>query len=572
MHNHQDTIFSTGERTIIFSLMAIAFALGVMGYAQAFSEQNLEYTYSDILYAALGLFVLEYQLEAGIALPLSLDIARWLAPATLSYAAVKTILSLMRNTLARWKIQRLRDHAIVFGTSEEVMQTIRSLQANKIDTVIVVPPTAHSVNSLSKRHLHLLFLDPGDVRALALANLEKAKYLLAATENDEANMEIAYRAYEYHQSDTSLQPLNCVVSIADPELASALYDQPAFQQDFDSFSARIISFGQLAARQLVYHCGPERFIPNLLQQTTALRILVVGSHPFLGSLVVRLAALGHYGPTEKTKVLLMGKQVDQRLSHLHRIYPAIDQILEVDTATEGAMVPSLSAEEPIRQFAPQVIYVCAGNEEATLTWVTALAKMELKIPVIATELTSNYMSQVLSKTFERSDTINFVNLHELTCSYQHIFNEEHENLAKAIHANYVSQQNSLGITFKENSSLVDWRLLPESLKDANRSQADHLLIKLRLLLGENCYDKGGLKEALTKEHIEQLARVEHDRWVAEKLLSGWRYTSGPKDTARRLSPAIVPWSALSDAEKQKDREAVLNIPKLLALIASIEHK
>lgn len=572
MHNHQDTLFSTGERIVIFSLMALALVLGVMGYATAFSGQGQTYTYSDLLYATIGLYVLEFQLEMGFELPLSLDIARWLAPATLSYAAAKAILSLMRNRLARWKIQRLRDHAIVFGASEEVMQTVRSLQANKIDTVIVVPPSAHSVHSLAKRYRHLLFFDASDERALPLANLKKARYLLAATGNDEANIEVAYRAYEYHQSCTSLQPLNCVVSIADPELANALYDQPAFQQDFDSFSARVISFGQLAARQLLYHFGPERFIPNLLQQTAALRILVVGSHPFLGSLVARLAAIGHYGPTEKLKVLLMGKQVDQPLNRLRRIYPAIDEIIDVDTATEGATVPSLNAEAPIRQFAPQIIYVCAGDEEATLTWITALTKMDLKIPVVATELTSSYMSEVLSKTYKCNDTINFINLHELSCRYQHIFNEEHENLAKAIHANYVGQQNALGITFNENSSLVDWKLLPETLKDANRSQADHLLIKLRLLLGENCYDKGKLSEALTKEHIEQLARVEHDRWLAEKLLSGWRHTSGTKDTARRLSPAIIPWSALSDAEKQKDREAVLNIPKLLALIASIENR
>lgn len=571
MKHHQETIFSTGERIVIIALMAIALILGVLGYATAFSNQAQAYTYSDLLYAAFGLYVLEFQLDAGTKLPLTLDIARWLAPATLSYAAVKTILSFMRDRLMRWKIQRLRNHAIIFGHSEEVMQTVESMHTNKIDTVIVVPPNARRVTTYSKRHIHQLFLEPRDERALEIANLKKAKFLLAATGNDEINLEITYRAYEHHQSKTSRQSLTSVISIDDPELANALYDQPAFQQDFDNFSARILSFGQLAARQLFCRYGPERFIPNLLEQTTALRVLVVGSHPFLENLLLRLAALGHYGPTEKPKVLLIGKLAVQRLGALSRVYPDINQILDVDIATEGALAPNQNAEQPIKQFAPQIIYVCAGQEETTLTWITALSKMELNTPIIAMELTSNYMFQVLSKTFKRENSIHFINLHELTCNFQQVFNEDNENLAKAIHTHYVNQQNALGVTTKENSSLVTWKHLPEILKDANRNQADHLLIKQRLLLGDDCFDAVKFDEALNT-HLEQLARVEHDRWIAEKLLSGWRYTSGPKDATRRLSPAIVPWSALSEAEKQKDRDTVLNIPKLLSQISAIKNK
>src|SRR5689334_4728087 len=56
-------------------------------------------------------------------------------------------------------------------------------------------------------------------------------------------------------------------------------------------------------------------------------------------------------------------------------------------------------------------------------------------------------------------------------------------------------------------------------------------------------------------HIERLAEAEHNGWMDQRVRNGWTY-GVPRDDARKVHPLIKPYSALPDAEKQKDRSAV----------------
>jgi len=69
----------------------------------------------------------------------------------------------------------------------------------------------------------------------------------------------------------------------------------------------------------------------------------------------------------------------------------------------------------------------------------------------------------------------------------------------------------------------------------------------------------------SSEETDLLAQLEHARWNAERLLSGWRY--GPvKDIRKKLNPCIVKWDDLSSEIKKFDYDPILNIPGLLAKI------
>ena len=62
--------------------------------------------------------------------------------------------------------------------------------------------------------------------------------------------------------------------------------------------------------------------------------------------------------------------------------------------------------------------------------------------------------------------------------------------------------------------------------------------------------------------IETMARMEHDRYVAERLLEG--FTPGPRSLEKKTSPYLVGWDELSEKIREIDRSAVRIIPKLLA--------
>ena len=47
--------------------------------------------------------------------------------------------------------------------------------------------------------------------------------------------------------------------------------------------------------------------------------------------------------------------------------------------------------------------------------------------------------------------------------------------------------------------------------------------------------------------------------MRDKLSQGWRYGQ-PRDDERKIHPDLLPWAALSEADKDKDRNAIRTLP------------
>ena len=152
-----------------------------------------------------------------------------------------------------------------------------------------------------------------------------------------------------------------------------------------------------------------------------------------------------------------------------------------------------------------------------------------------------------------------------TCTPQLIFGCTYEILARAFHKDYVRNERAKGLTPSENPSMVPWEELPEYLKDSNRGAAEHIRTKL---------DAVGCDIAITSDwdvkpfefspdELELMARMEHGRWVEERLREGWRYAP-TRDDAGKIHPSLVPWIELPEEEKDKDRSPVRALPEFLA--------
>jgi hypothetical protein len=141
-----------------------------------------------------------------------------------------------------------------------------------------------------------------------------------------------------------------------------------------------------------------------------------------------------------------------------------------------------------------------------------------------------------------------------------------EQLAEAVHESYLREQLADGATLGTTAALRSWDELDPGRKDANRAQARDIAAKVHRVGGDvvPVLDAPG-SFAFTDTEIEQLAREEHDRWSAERTASGWSH-GVTRDEAARTHPSLVDWADLSDAEKDKDRDAVRNIPAVLATV------
>ena len=558
--------FSRKEWGIIGVCAVLIIGLGTAGYAALHPDASL----SDQLYKTLGLFTLGFSAPTGN-IPWQLDVARWLAPALLSYAAVKTILLMLRGQLLLLRIRRLQNHAVVCGLGEYGWPIVQALAAKQIPTVVIEPDPMHShLGWADNAEVYVLPGNARDANNLVKVNVTQAKYLLAVTENDAANAEIIVQAFQLKQADSKSPLLKCIAHVQSHELAAVLYDDAVFSQDFAHFSARIINRQQLAARWLLLQHSPDTELIHDIPRLEEIRILLLGNHAFVEDLMVRLTKLGHYGTAHPVHITLAGPQAAIQLETINKRWPVLSEIISIKAKDIAlSFLSAQNAQQLINSFKPHLIYLCAADTESTLIGAKALARLTLHCPVMVCQFADDLLTRSIEPAFQSHTLFKFVYPTREIFTMAAIFNATQDQLAIAIHNHYVESQIAAGDTAANNTSLVRWEDLPETLKDANRNQADHLQIKCRVITGSLHYTPEQIEHALSdKKILERLARMEHDRWVAEKRLDGWHYTEGAKNIAARLSPSLISWEQLPESEREKDRNAVRNIPQLLRWIAT----
>ena len=140
-----------------------------------------------------------------------------------------------------------------------------------------------------------------------------------------------------------------------------------------------------------------------------------------------------------------------------------------------------------------------------------------------------------------------------------------EVLARAIHQDYVRDQSLKGASSEKNSSMAPWFELRDDLKESNRQAARDIPQKLQAVGCEavpQCERAITLME-FTPEEIELLSKREHDRWVDERRVGGWRYGLD-RDVEKRVNPYLVAWEELPEDVKEYDRQAIRRLPAVLA--------
>jgi len=162
-----------------------------------------------------------------------------------------------------------------------------------------------------------------------------------------------------------------------------------------------------------------------------------------------------------------------------------------------------------------------------------------------------------------------------------------ELLARAIHERYLEHELGKGHAAGSRPGLRPWEELPETLRDASRAQAAGFEAVIRrqnwLLVplddagnsgnGESREGGGdtesgsrpGERFRFTTDEIELLARAEHERWRRHKRRQGYSYGPVQNDSGPdRRHPSMVGWDALTEEDRDRDRDVIRNMPAVLA--------
>jgi hypothetical protein len=147
-----------------------------------------------------------------------------------------------------------------------------------------------------------------------------------------------------------------------------------------------------------------------------------------------------------------------------------------------------------------------------------------------------------------------------------------EKLAEAVHEIYCEGLIKRGYKYgpvtdekkKILSVMVPYSQLSQDNKEMNRGNVRDIAAKLASVGYVMRPARSDQKPFnFPGQDIEKLARMEHARFVNQKLTQGWTYASQRDDTLK-TSPAMVEWEKLPEVEKEKDRTMVRAIPAILA--------
>ena len=69
--------------------------------------------------------------------------------------------------------------------------------------------------------------------------------------------------------------------------------------------------------------------------------------------------------------------------------------------------------------------------------------------------------------------------------------------------------------------------------------------------------------SFSEEECFLLGKIEHSRWLADRILEGWRFEAGSKQNDLKTNPLLVEWSKLSEDAKKGNIDQMRDLPEIL---------
>lgn len=554
---------------ILLALGAAALILGTIGFEQL---KGTNYGFFDSAYRAITLFGLGG--SVGPPVPTTLQIARIIAPVLTGYAAVGTIAVLLRDQ-ARVAGIRLfvRDHVIVAGLGASGTRLAIALANDEPVVAIEASQFSQQLPTAQARGVRVIAGDASDRVILRRAGLDHCRSLFVSCGSDGINIDVAVAAGV--SAEQRRKPLTIFVHLSDFELWRSLAAEGVtFGSRRSGVRLEYFNVFATGAQVLLERDPPYARVSH---DDPAAHILFVGLENIGEQLVLGLArewrSLGH--PPDALRITVTGIEADLDVARLRARYPAIDsyctlgaRALEVESAAYQrgeAMVGDDGHCDVTRA------YVCLDDEADALIGGLGLHSRgdAAGVPVTVALADEDAGSgAVLSSEEGRFNRIASFGVLTAATSDQLLLRGVNELIARAQHAQWLRTEVAKGVTRADNPNVAPWEELPEDRREDNRRFADDLYAKLNLvgcmLVPEPLRDPTEPGFSFEPDELEQLARHEHDRWIASRVADGWRY--GPvRDDAAKVHDQMKPWEELDENNRDKDRDAVRELPAMLEL-------
>ena len=569
------------RRWSLLGIMALlCLGLGLWGYTDLYPALP----FIDRLYAALALFRDNTAIYSGVRsasvatppFPWPLEIARWFAPLTLVLAGLSAIFAVLEEPFTRLRIHGLyRGHLVVCGLGHLGLRLASAFQARG-ERVVVVDwnPSSVALSRCRELSIPVLAGDATDPEVLRQAGVGRATRIVAVCGDNSVNDRIGVAAKNVVVGNERLRNrrrrLDCFLHVDDDQMCERLEQSSLADTNKRAITLNYVNVfrsGGLALLGEFPHSFAER-------DGRAPHVIVVGPDR-VGLLLVVGAVrewwFDHHEDGLRLELTLVAADATQRIRALGRRYPHFEEAcrlgaVDCDPADPASPdLPSLVHEDDCGRT---TVFVSYADERASLEAVMQLATSAPSgVPIVA--LTTGQTGPVTlldraATQLHLSNVTTFPLLDRL-CRPEVFVNSVTEQMAKALHGNYLRHRRLDGTYDPARESHKPWDLLKETFRESNRDEATNLSARL---------DRAGYSVQVSDdwavalpvfgdEEVERLAESEHQRWCEERRADGWTGAS-ETDLEQKRHTDLVPWSELGESRRQLDLEAQRELPALLA--------
>lgn len=465
------------EVPVLMAVGMIAFVMGVIGFGDYFKAQNTPRPPLDWVFLTIVMFRGIF-LQPG-PLPLELEIARWVAIFIVLYAAVRVLTALFYEQahllILRWLTS---GHVVVCGFGEKGATVAREFYKRGYSvTIIEKNLTKEMAQKCKEEGAVILNGNATDKEFLSRARIDKAKYLISALDDDGANAEVVLSARELIDKEGRKGgvPLTCYIHIVDRMLCNLLKVDYEFSRNKNN-GVRLEYFNIFdeGAKALIKEYPP--FDGN------AAGFAVVGTGKLAESLILRAATdwlffEGRQG--RRLNVMLIDADASKKSARLTMRYSLLESTCSISACDIDAVAPDACA---LGLSDLSVVYVCPEKDSDCLSAALALRRSlkEGETRIVACMGQSSGLSKLMDNIGKEQGFggLGFFSLPDAVARPEVILGGTREAIAIAIHEDYVRSQQKAGAGPETNPSMSAWEKLPEDVKESNRHNADHILVKL----------------------------------------------------------------------------------------------
>jgi RyR domain/TrkA-N domain len=548
---------------------AVALALGFWGWMIEKPPADLR-GIMDNVFRTAQLITLQFPSLSGSPSTI-LQIARLAVPLVAVLASFQVLIASITRPARMALLPRIADHIVVCGFAGMTETALETLVARGRQIVVVIPNIANQQrNSLEGIGLTVVDADPLQSVTIRSLSLSRAAAVFLLGSNDIDNVNIAMLAIAAVDGRSAgLSPLVLAVKIDREELAVEL------DATLDWLSRRYgVRFHRLSPSRENVRLELTRFAPALLKADidAPSHVLVVGLLGDWRQIVSTIVVATQDNPDKRPVLTFIVDQHDaDALERWRKSHPQLDMVTEIVVLTRDgdAILPSGEDIKAWREHyhSPQLAVVLREDADAIASML-ALRRPGSPfgtetVPILVHQSKNDRLLSIIGHTEvgDRNLT-NLVAIGDLVRAetIERILDRKGDEMAAALHAHYLAAAKSLGVG--SQTAMDPWENLPENLRDANRASVEHAPLLLAAA-GYKLVAKGKIQSAtLSEAEIELMAKVEHRRWMADHIERGWQFAQ-TRDDRLMLHPDLVPYEALIDNGREKDRNAVRTLCSVL---------